>query len=349
MAPRKNPDDRRYYDPGLAAYCQKKWVTLQSRGAREINQEFLGWLSERRPDRPFFAFLNYFDAHDPFVPPPEFAQQFGIAPKSRRDYEFLFDFVGTVKASQQMHDLRMASDCYDDCIAFLDQQLGQLLENLRAQGLLENTDVIITSDHGEAFGDHGVFGHAYAINLEGIGVPLVILSPSAPAGKVVNAAISLRDLPATVVDLEGLSAGSPFPGRSLATYWGTPAGDRSPAACTTPAFSEMTDWTALEAHRSPGLGVGGFEMSLVVDAYHYTRNGLDDETLFDLTVDPFERNNLSQRPEVAHSVKVIRKRLLNFLSDNRASVEVEKAYLKNFRERLSAVVSGREATLATSK
>ncbi len=328
-----------YFDPNLAAYYEKKWVTLQSRGAREINKEFLGWLSGRRPDRPFFAFLNYFDAHDPFVPPAEFAQQFGIAPRSRRDYEFLFDYVGTVKRSQQMHDLRMAADCYDDCIAFLDQQLGQLLESLRSGGLLENTDVIITSDHGEGFGDHGVFGHAYTINLEGIGVPLVILSPSAPAGRVVNAAVSLRDLPATVVDLLGLSAGSPFPGRSLAAYWASPAARGADPEITTPAFSEMTDRSAFEEIAPRGLGFGGFEMSLVVDGHHYTRNGIDGERLFDLTVDRFELDNLIPRPGAAQTLQRLRKKLLDFLTENPASAEVEKAYLKSFRERLSAVIS----------
>ncbi len=79
--------------------------------------------------------------------------------------------------------------------------------------------MIITSDHGEAFGDHGFFGHGYSVYLDEIGVPLVILSPDAPAGRVVDSPVSLRDLPATVVDQLGLSAGSPFPGRSLAAYW----------------------------------------------------------------------------------------------------------------------------------
>ncbi len=77
----------------------------------------------------------------------------------------------------------MARDCYDDCIASLDAQLGRLLEALQSQGLLENTEVIITSDHGEAFGVHGIMGHSYSVSLEEIGVPLVILSPDAPAGR----------------------------------------------------------------------------------------------------------------------------------------------------------------------
>ena len=65
--------------------------------AREINDAFLDWLGRRRPDRPFFAFLNYFDAHEPYIPPPGFAGRFGIEPKTARDYQFLFDFVGLNK------------------------------------------------------------------------------------------------------------------------------------------------------------------------------------------------------------------------------------------------------------
>ncbi len=72
----------------------------------------------------------------------------------------------------------MALDCYNDCISFLDDQLDQLLGQLRGQGLLENTTVVITSDHGEGFGEHGFFGHAYGTCLDETGVPLVILSPA---------------------------------------------------------------------------------------------------------------------------------------------------------------------------
>jgi arylsulfatase A-like enzyme len=338
-----------YYDPSLGAFYDKKWVTLQSRGAREVNGGFLNWLSRRRSDRPFFAFLNYFDAHDPFVPPAAFAHQFGIAPRTRTDYEFLSDYVVLQKSSQRKRDLRMAVDCYDDCISFLDQQLGQLLDELRAGGVLDNTDVIITSDHGEAFGDHGNFGHASTTDLDEIGVPLVILSPTAPAGKEVKTAVSLRDLPATVVDLLGLSAGSPFPGRSLTAHWGSAGSSRVPPEMTTVAFSEMADWTVFEPNPPRGLGFGGFEMSLAADGQHYTRNGLDAERLFDLTDDPFELDNLMQRPDAAKRAEAFRKRLLSFLTENPASAEVEKAYLKGYRDRLRAAVRGLDATIATSK
>ena len=190
----------------------------------DLNDTFLSWLARRRTDRPFFAFLNYFDAHEPFIPPPQFVGRFGLSPTSVRDYQFLLNFEGSDRSAVGRRDITLARDCYDDCIAHLDEQLGVLLEKLQAQGILANTDVIITSDHGEAFGEHGSIGHSFSMYLEEVAVPLVILSPAAPAGRVVENPVSLRDLPATVVDLLGLSATSPFQGRSLAASWKRGAG-----------------------------------------------------------------------------------------------------------------------------
>src|SRR5262249_8714844 len=158
-------------------------------------------------------------------------------------------------------DIQLARDGYDNCIAFLDEQLGRLLGELRGQGLLDNTVVIITSDHGEAFGDHGHFGHGSSLHLDSTCVPLVILAPGAPAGRVVDSPVSLRDLPATVVDQLGLRAGSPFPGRSLAAYWRTAPG-QAPEGITTPALSEQADAIALQPQPQNGHGHSGFQLSL---------------------------------------------------------------------------------------
>ena len=211
-------------------HYDSKWIDLQSRDARGINEAFLGWLARSRRDRPFFAFLNYFDAHDPYVPPADYSGRFGIRPKTPEDYQFLFDYRDVDKDRKQVRNILMARDCYDDCIAFLDGQLGRLLEALGSRGLLDNTLVIITGDHGESFGDHSVFRHGSALYLDQISVPLVFLSPDAPAGRTVTTPVSLRDLPATVVDRLGLSAGSPFPGRSLAALWSSSTRNRAPAS-----------------------------------------------------------------------------------------------------------------------
>ncbi len=328
-----------YYDVSLGAFYDKKWTMLQSRGARQINDSFLGWLARRRSDRPFFAFLNYFDAHDPFIPPADFKHRFGIAPTTREDYHFLFDYALLRKESQGERKLRMAFDSYNTCISFLDEQLDQLLCRLQEQKLLENTTVIITSDHGEGFGDHGFYGHLYGLSLEEIGVPLVVLSPGAPAGKRVHSAVSLRDLPATVVDLAGAGHGSPFPGSSLRAGW-SPRQQSTPARelKISPAFSEQADSTILEPKRPHGRGPGEFQMSLVAQGKQYIRDRSGTEHLFDLTVDPFETENLMRRPDGEKHVREFRKMLLDFLASNRGSHEVEHAYLRAFREQLRSAV-----------
>jgi arylsulfatase A-like enzyme len=241
------------------------------------------------------------------------------------------------KTSAKTRDLQMARDCYDDCIAYLDEQLGRLLENLRVRGLLDNTVVIITSDHGEAFGDHGSFGHSNGALFDEVGVPLVILAPGAPAGRVVGSPVSLRDLPATVVDQAGLAVGSPFPGRSLSAYWGLAPGP-VPSGVSSAALAEQSSPAALRPEIRGGLGHGGFQMSLLASGRHYIRDGKGAERLYDLAADPFERVNLMEAPEGPRVVGPFRRMLLEVLTEDPGSVEVEGAYLDAYRRGLEALV-----------
>jgi arylsulfatase A-like enzyme len=319
----------------LVGLCDIKWLSLQSRPASEINRAFLNWLDQRRSDRPFFAFLNYFDAHEPYLPPAQYLGRFGIMPSSASDYHFLLDYVGLHKDPKRSRDVLMARDCYDDCIAYLDEQLGQLLETLRGRGLLDNTVVIITSDHGEAFGDHGTSGHSYSVFLDELCVPLVILAPGAPEGRVVKGPVSLRDLPATVVDLLGLASESPFPGRSLAALWRPPLG-RSADVTTSPAFSEQFDPSARQSHAACGPGDREFQMSLVDGTQHYIRNAFGVEKLFNLTTDPYEQLDLMNSPYGKEQAEVFRLKLLGLLDAGPATTEVERAYLGRFRQALRA-------------
>jgi arylsulfatase A-like enzyme len=318
-------------------YHAMKWIRLQSRGAFATNEAFLGWLRKRRPDRPFFAFLNYFDAHAPYVPPPGFEGRFGIRPRPPRDYHFLLGNMATDNSRPEERDIQLARDCYDDCIAFLDEQLGRLLDTLRGQGILDNTLVIITSDHGEAFGDHGYFGHSTSLYLDVTGVPLVILAPGAPAGRVVNTPVSLRDVPTTVVDQLGLTAGSPFPGRSLAAYWPSRPGPESDVM-STPALSEQADAIAFQAESPGARGQKGFQMSVVSTGHHYLRNGMGAEILFDLRNDPTERINLIGTPYGDQTVGGLRRTLLDVITESRGSKQVEQAYLATFRQGLDALI-----------
>ncbi|HZW29194.1 MAG TPA: sulfatase, partial [Isosphaeraceae bacterium] len=199
----------------------------ERKSAERINRDFLDWLDRREAGRPAFMFLNYLDAHTPYLLPPGARRRFGVAPESRgRFHRTLMDWSLLDKQRLPRSYRKLAGDAYDDCVAYLDQQIGALFDELERRGALERTLVIITSDHGEGLGEHDLFMHGESLYRPETRVPLLILPPSRrPSGAVVRQPVSLRDLPATILDLISLRAGSPFPGRSLARHWADrPAG-----------------------------------------------------------------------------------------------------------------------------
>ena len=115
-----------------------KWARFQSRDAKGINSAFLDWLARKESvGRPFFAFLNYFDAHEPFVlPDDDRATHFGLSPQSPRDTRFLVDYWQLDKEALPERDVTLVRDAYDDCIAWLDRELGSLLDELDRRGTL---------------------------------------------------------------------------------------------------------------------------------------------------------------------------------------------------------------------
>ena len=206
------------------------------KNATMINRDFFKWLSQRRePERPFFVFLNYFDTHDAYLPPRWTDYRFGLRPTNPSDFAVLQNWESIDKPSLHEHYKTLASDCYDDCIRYVNEQLHVLFSNMAKQGLLERTLVIVTADHGESFGEHDLYVHGDSLYRAEIRVPLLMMLPWAqPAKKAVGSTVSLRDLPATVVDLLDFEQGSPFPGRSLAWTW-----DGQSRAGSEPAVSEL--------------------------------------------------------------------------------------------------------------
>ena len=213
--------------------------------AKEIRREFLDWLSERpQPERPFFAFLNFYDAHYPYRIAAGGIHRFGAEPGNQREVEILENWRSIPKRALSGREVAFARDSYDDCIADLDEQLGLLFDELESQGLLKRTWVIILSDHGESFGEKsGVFGHGTSLYQTQLQVPLLILPPAGrpmPPQRVVIDTVSLRDLPATAIDLLNLQPGAPFPGQSLVQFWRSPSAAATPGSPTAePALSEV--------------------------------------------------------------------------------------------------------------
>ncbi|MBZ5720814.1 MAG: sulfatase [Acidobacteriia bacterium] len=165
--------------------------------ADAINEEVLRWVDRDR-QRPFFAFLNYFDVHDPYGAP--------------RSYP---------KPAWQQQTL---VDQYDDGLKYDDDFIGRLLQALQQRGLAQNTLVIVTSDHGESLGQHNLETHGRALYWELVRVPLMIWYPGhVPAGLRVSHPVTNAAIPETVMDLLGTSGG--FPGPALSVLWRTPGAE----------------------------------------------------------------------------------------------------------------------------
>jgi arylsulfatase A-like enzyme len=193
------------------------------RDARSINRGFLNWLDARPdPGRPFFAFLNYLDAHTPYEVPRNANQRFGRRPQTSDEQRVIYgEWTAIDKLALPRHYVTLARNCYDSCLAFLDEEIGRLCDDLERRGVLAKTWVVITGDHGEGLGEHDLFEHGESLYNTEIHVPLLIVPPAGiKAAQVVGETVSLRDLPATIADLAGLGNESPFPGRSLSSFWG---------------------------------------------------------------------------------------------------------------------------------
>jgi arylsulfatase A-like enzyme len=205
----------------------------------------------------------------------------------------------------------MARDLYDDAIASLDRRLGELLDVLQRRGVLDDTVVIVTSDHGEHLGDHLLFFHGGSLYRQLVEVPLVVVCPNlVPAGRVVAEPASLRDLPATILDLLGLKPHDAFPGRSLARYWVQGEGLASPAR--EPLLMETDKPTFLVNQGREPVAKGPMK-SLVAAGMHYIRSGDGTEELFSLDRDPEERTNLAAFPEARTTLEGFRGALQRML------------------------------------
>jgi arylsulfatase A-like enzyme len=288
--------------------------------AAVVNRELLGWLAERRqPERPFFAFVNLCDVHYPYMLGEGGVHRFAAKPRTNREIEIIENWRALDKTKLSAREIAFARDSYDDCIADLDEHLGRLIDELERRGVLESTWLVITSDHGESFGEQpGVFIHGTSLYQPQLHVPLVIVPPSAsprPVQAVVSEIVSLRDLPTTIVELLGLRANAPFPGTSLAPLWDsqrkavTVDPEDSPAS---PALSEVVPTNPLDPDPAKLVENRLAWASLAEGNLIYIRirqGDLDHEELFDVREDPRQSKNVAQDPARRSVVDRLRAKL----------------------------------------
>ncbi len=167
------------------------------------------------------------------------------------------------------------------------------MDELAQRGVLDDTLLIVLSDHGEHFGEHDLMLHGGSLYTQEIHVPLLVRFPQvAQPGASVAAAVSLRDLAATVCDLIGLAEGAPFPGRSLRPTWTEPG-----RSAEEPVISEADQVQHLSAHYPAARGRLA---SLVRDSLHFIWHAADGhEELYDLDSDPGETNDLAGQADAS--------------------------------------------------
>jgi arylsulfatase A-like enzyme len=165
-----------------------------------LNQPVYRWL-EAVSARPFFLFVNYIDAHRPYNTAP----RPGVTPRPAvRDGGALLDSLyqavmpGTGEVPREL--ARQVVDQYDTAVANVDYAVGELINRLRRLGVYKNTIIVVTSDHGEYFGEHHLVEHSKDIYQEGLEIPLVFKAPEQTEGAVDERLVTVTDLPRMILE-----------------------------------------------------------------------------------------------------------------------------------------------------
>jgi arylsulfatase A-like enzyme/Tfp pilus assembly protein PilF len=253
---------RREREPGMI---------FDERPAGRVNDAILPWLRDHaRGPKPFFAWIHYWDPHEPHTPPAPFDQVYP-------------------------HDL------YEGEIAYADQSLGAVLDELRRLGVLERTVVVMVGDHGEGRGEHDEVTHSLLAYTSTLHVPLVVRVPGLEGGRKIRQRVGTVDVTPTLLDLLGLGVPGDAQGRSLAPLLRDDRPEpRSPSGQV--YYAETL---------SPRLSFGWGELRVLFEGPYQYIFGPRPE-LYDVVADPKQASDLVRvAPETAAGMQ---ERLRAFLS-----------------------------------
>ena len=249
----------------------------KSTEAKDVFDDAGNWIEAHKAGR-FFAYIQTIDPHVPYDPPGKYLQMYDpseyagqIRPRmtgellekaKRNPPQVVFD----------ASDKRRLEALHDGEITKHDHFFGAFLERLSELGLADDTLIVVTSDHGEEFDDHGSWGHGHSVYQELLHVPLMFRLPNrVPAGTKVGEAVSTLDISATVTDLLGVPAMAHNEGHALV---GLMLGEAPSQPAV--AFSDFQDDRRV-------ITTGRWKLIL--------RGNLT-STMFDLVADPMEKNQL---------------------------------------------------------
>jgi arylsulfatase A-like enzyme len=201
-------------DQGFDSYQQPGSERFNGTVAKAVE-----WLGTKRT-KPFFLFLHTYEPHHPYTPPAEYLALFEDEYTGPLPQDISVDLLREINKNEREiddRDLEHIIATYDGEIRSMDDGFGYLIEFLREQGLYDDTMIVLTSDHGEEFGEHGKVGwHSHSLFDELLRVPLIVKLPAA-AGAGTEVAHQVRgiDVAPTILGVLGLEAPASFSGMSL--------------------------------------------------------------------------------------------------------------------------------------
>ncbi|KAA3605780.1 MAG: DUF229 domain-containing protein [Planctomycetota bacterium] len=255
---------------------------LHGSDASFVNQRVETWLDGIERERPYFLYIQYIDPHYPYSPPVDLLQD---SPEDPAELVQRFKVPHNPPPypigqwpDQEEGLVDSFSRLYDSEIAFVDREFGRLLTKMESQGLLENTYIVVTSDHGEEFQDHTQMLHGQSLFDELVRVPLIIHGPEVATG-VSQGAVELVDLLPTVAAWVGTQAPEAIHGTSLQTVL-----EKGDSGNPEPVFTQRLKGDPMHAVR-----IGDEKIVLIEheDQEHWL--------FYNLGSDPGEQNNLAKQ------------------------------------------------------
>ncbi|MHB0935930.1 MAG: sulfatase family protein [Armatimonadota bacterium] len=279
---------QRFYED-YQARAAKGWIKDASHDsvlpAEEFADAYIGrraaeWTERVPDDFPWHLFVSFAGPHDPFDPPTVYADRYRHAavPPAIQD-----DLSGKPQRHQYdmtPEEVAVTRRQYSASCALIDDEIGRILKAVEARGMLGDTVVVFSSDHGEMLGDHGFYTKSkpYEASLR---LPLIAVGPGIRKGVVSDALVELIDLNPTLCDFAGLPPQPDIDARSLA-----------------PLLRGETD-----AHRPDCAAALRTFRCLRTDRYKLVRNINDVTELYDLTEDPNELHNIAnEHPELVRDL-----------------------------------------------
>jgi arylsulfatase A-like enzyme len=290
----------------------------------DITNRFTNWLQTLKSGHPFFAYIHYREPHAPFNPPESFKNQFtdpNYTGYKDASYEMRRKInMGEVSATQADRDFIEAT--YDENLRYGDHEVGRVIKKLKDMKLYDNTILIVTSDHGEAFWEHNFQGHNSQLYEESVHIPLIVKlsSKTELPKKKVNNPVRTVDLYPTLVDLLELSRRNwNVDGQSFIPYLVSDKLDDAPVLTQTIA-EQAYSWME-----------GNYK-------YIYHRHTRSEE-LYNLKNDPGERKNLIKSDPI--QAGYLRSRLFGWHAENKKSgsrIKTDRAVMdESTRENLKAL------------